>query len=128
MIVFNYYKCHKINPNCGRSHIDSSNWIRSKKTTINPINKRDKYFQYAVTVALNYEEIGKHSERITNIKPFINKYKWEGKNFPSEKDDWKKINKNNVKIALNVLCAKTEKIYPDYVPKHNSNWQNQLFL
>ena len=119
--MFNYYKCHKINPNCGRSHIDSSNWIRSKKTTINLINKRDKYFQYAVTVALNYEEIGKHSERITNIKPFINKYKWEGKNFPSEKDDWKKINKNNVKIALNVLCAKTEKIYPDYVPKHNSN-------
>ena len=28
------------------------------------------------------------------IKPFINKYKWEGKPFPSEKDDWKKIEKS----------------------------------
>ena len=44
-----------------------------------------------MTVALNNEEIGKYSERITKIKPFINKYKWEGINCPSEKDDWKKI-------------------------------------
>ena len=58
---------------------------------------------------LNYEEIGKYSERITKIKPFINKYKWEGINFPSEKDDWKKFGKNNVTIALNVLYAKNEK-------------------
>ena len=26
-----YYKCHKINPNCGRSYICSSDWIKSKK-------------------------------------------------------------------------------------------------
>ena len=31
------------------------------------------------------------------IKPFINKYKWEGKPFPSEKDDWKKLRKVNLK-------------------------------
>ena len=30
-------------------------------------------------------------------------------NFPSEKDHWKKIKKNNVTIALNVLYAKKEK-------------------
>ena len=23
-----YYKCHKINPNCGGSYIDSPNWIK----------------------------------------------------------------------------------------------------
>ena len=28
-----YYKCHKINPN-------SPDWIKSKKTKINPINKK----------------------------------------------------------------------------------------
>ena len=27
---------------------------KNKKTTINPKNKDDKYFQYALTVALNY--------------------------------------------------------------------------
>ena len=48
---------------------------------------------------------------MTKIKPFISKYEWEGINFPSEKDDWKKIEKNNVTVTLNVLYAKKEKIY-----------------
>ena len=58
---------------------------------------------------LNHEEIKKDWQRITKIKPFINKYNWKGINFPSEKDDWKKIKKNNVTIALNVLYAKNKK-------------------
>ena len=41
--VFNYvqllyYKCHKINLNCGGSYINSPDWIKNKKATINPIN------------------------------------------------------------------------------------------
>ena len=89
-----YYKCHKLNPNCSGSYIDSPDWIKNKKATINPINKKDKKrFQYVVTVALNYEEIKKDSQRITKIKLFINKYNWEGTHFPSEKGDWKKSEK-----------------------------------
>ena len=54
-----YYKCHKINPNRGRSYIDSPDWTKSKKATIKPISKKDnRYFKYAVTVALNHKEIG----------------------------------------------------------------------
>ena len=72
-----YYKCHKINPNRGGSYIDSPDWIKNKKATINPINKKDnKCFQYAVTVALNYEEIKKDLQRITKINYFINKYNY----------------------------------------------------
>ena len=42
---------------------------------MNPINKKDgKCFPYVVAVALNYEEIKKNPQRITKIKPFINKY------------------------------------------------------
>ena len=68
-----YYKCHKINANCGGSYIHSPYWIKDKKTTINPINKIDnKCFQYAVTVALNHEEIGKNPERITEINSKFN--------------------------------------------------------
>ena len=53
-------------------------WLDNKQT-INPINKNDyKCFQYAPTSALNDEEIGKCLERITKIKPFIDKY-----NFPN---------------------------------------------
>ena len=35
----------------------------------------------------------KNSERITKIKPFMDKYNWEGINYPSEKDDCKKFDK-----------------------------------
>ena len=42
-------------------------------------------------------------------------------NVLSEKDDWKKFEKNNVTIALKVLYAKNEKIYLAYISKHNSN-------
>ena len=113
-----YYKCHKINLNRSGSYIDSPDWIKNKKATINLINKKDnKCFQYTVTVALNHREIKKHSQIITKIKPFINKYNWEGTNVLSEKDYWKNLQKNNVTIALNVLHAKKAKIYPAYVSK-----------
>ena len=46
-----------------------------------------------------------------SIKPFINKYSWEGISFKSEKDDWKKFEKINTIIALNIFYAKKEKIY-----------------
>ena len=111
VFVFDYvhlmhYKCHKINLNRGESYIDFPDWIKNKTVTINPINKKDnKCFQYTAAVALNYEEIKKDPQRIAKIKPFINKHSWEGINYPSEKDDWKQIEKNNVTIALNVLYA-----------------------
>ena len=90
--------------------------------------KDNKCFQYPVTVALNYEEIKKDPQRITKIEPFINKYSWGGISVPSKKDDWKKIEKNNVTIALNVLHARKEKMYPPYVSKHNSNCENKVIL
>ena len=39
-----------------------------------------------MTVALNYEEIKWNLKRISNIKPFINKYKWKEINYPSKKE------------------------------------------
>ena len=85
--VFDYvqllpYTCHETNPNCGRLYTNSPDWIKSKKATINPINKKNnKCFQYA-TVTLNYGEIIKDLQLTTKFKSFINKYNWEGINFP----------------------------------------------
>ena len=45
-------------------------------------------------------------ERVSNIKPFINKYKWEEISYPSKLDDWKKFEKDNLTIALNILYIK----------------------
>ena len=124
-----YYKCHKINLNRGGLYIDSSDWIKNKKATINPINKNDnKCFQYTVTVALNYGRTKKDPQRITKIKSFLNKYNWEGIHFPSENGVRKKYEKNNVTITLNVLYAKKERIYPAYISSHNSNREKRVIL
>ena len=53
-----------------------------------PIKKDKKCFQYALTVTLNHKGNKKDQQRVTKIKPFINKYNSEGTNCPSEKDDW----------------------------------------
>ena len=82
-----YYKCHKVNARCGGSYIGSKGWIKMKNATINPKNEDEKCFQYVVTVALNYGETESHPERISNIKPFINKYNWKGIYCPSKIDD-----------------------------------------
>ena len=65
---------------------------KHKKARINPINKNNnKCFQYATTLALNHEEIGKHLEKITKVKPWLININdnWEGINCLSEKDDLK---------------------------------------
>ena len=108
-VQFKYYKCDKVNFKRDGSYIDSPDWIKKKKATINPKNIDDKCFQYAATVALSYEEIESHAERVSNIKPFINKYNWEGINHLSKTDDWKTFGKNNPTIALNILYTKEKK-------------------
>ena len=69
----------------------------------NPKSKDDQCFQYAVTVALNYEEIKWNLERLSNFEPFTNTNDWKGTNYPSKIDDWKMFEKSNPKIAINVL-------------------------
>ena len=45
---------------------------------INPVKRKDnKYFQYTITVVLSYGEIKSDPQRITKIKPFIDKYNWK---------------------------------------------------
>ena len=75
---------------------------------------------------LNYEKIKKDLQRITKIKPFVNKYNWERINFPSEKDDWKKFEKNNTTTALNV--AKKEKNISCLHFKTTQIVKNKLFF
>ena len=97
------YNLHKISLNRSGSNIDSPEWLKNKKATINPKNNDDKCFQYALTVALNYEQIKKDPQRISKIKPFINQYNWKDTDVPSHKKDWEKFELNNKSIALNVL-------------------------
>ena len=98
------YNIHKIKLKRGKSCIKSPQWILNKRATINPKNK-DKCFQYSITAALNHQNIENHPERKSNIKPCIDKYNWEGIDFPAGMKDWKKFEQNNKTIALNILYA-----------------------
>ena len=100
-----YYRCHKVNFKRGNSYIDTPDWMKKKKGTINLKNKDDKCFQNAVTLAFNYGEIESHPERVSNTNPFINKYKWKGKNYISTIDDWKTFEKKNLTIALDYFVC-----------------------
>ena len=64
---------------------------KKQKSNNKSKNEDNKCFQYAATVALNYEQIEPPPERDSNIKLFINKYNWERINCPLKIDDWKKV-------------------------------------
>ena len=87
-------------------------------------------FQYAVTVALNHMNISNHPERVKNITPFINKYDWNDIRFPCDSCSWKKFEKNNKYIALNILQIPYDQknIYHAYKSKHNNERKNQIVL
>ena len=82
-----YYHLHKISLKRGRSYIDSPKWLKNKAATINPKNEDDECFKYALTVALNHQNIGKNPQRISKIKRFTDQYKWKGIYFSSHSKD-----------------------------------------
>ena len=125
-----YYDFNKTSLNRGGSYIDSPEWIKNKKSTINPKNNDYKCFQYAVTVALNHHKINKHPQRVSKIKPFIGQYNWKDIDFPFTSKDWKRFELNNESVALNILYVphKTVKIHLAYKSQHNLTCENQVIL
>ena len=62
------------------SELNSLGWLRAKKEAI--ING-DADFEDALDGALNYQTIEKDPQRISKLKPYINKYDWKGIEFPA---------------------------------------------
>ena len=128
-VNFLYYDFNEISLNRGGSYIDSPKWLKDKRKTINPKNNDGKCFQYAVTLALNLDNIDNHPERISKIKPFIDQYNWKDINFASTNKDWKRFELNN-EIALNILYVphNTRKIQVAYKSKQNLTCDKQVVL
>ena len=124
------YHIHKTSLKRGKSYIKSPEWVINKRATINPKNKDNKCFQYSITVALNHQNIENHPERISNIKPFINQYNWEGIVFPAGIKDWKKLEREKKTISLNILyiAPNTKTINLAYKSKCNRKRENQVVL
>ena len=125
-----YYNLNRVSLSRGGSFIDSAKWLRKKKAKTNSKNNDDKCFQYALTAALNYEQIKRDPQRISKIKPFIDKYSWKEIDFTAHNKDWKKFESNNKSIALNILYVpyNTEEIRHAYKSKCNLNRKNQVIL
>ena len=66
--------------------------MENKKATINYKKNHIKCFQYAITVALNHEQIKKDLQKISRIKPFIDQYNWKEIEFPSQKKTGQSLN------------------------------------
>ena len=128
-VNFLCYHFNKTSINRGGSYIDSPKWLKDKKSTINSKNNDDKCFQYALTLALNLDKIKKDPQRVSKIKPFIEKYNWEDIDFPSTSKDWKKLECNN-EVALNILYVpdNTKKINIAYKSKNNLTQEKQIIL
>ena len=128
-VNFLYYDFNKTSINRDGSYIDSPKWLKDKKSTKTPKNNDDKCFQYAVTLALNLDKIKKDLQRVSKIKPFIEKYNWEDIDFPSTSKDWKKFERN-IEVVLNILYVpyNTKQINIAYKSKNNLTQKRQMIL
>ena len=101
-------------------------WLKLKRSVLNPNNNDNKCFQYSVILSLYHEQIGKNYCRISNIKPFINNFNWENINFPPQEQDYKTFEMNNKSIALNVLQDNEQKISHYYKSEFNKTREKQI--
>ena len=106
-----YYKCHKVNLNVVDHILILQTEKKNQKAAINPKNEDDKSFQYAATVALNYEETEWNPEIVSNIKALINKSNWQKTNYSSKIDNWKTLGKHNPTIALDFVYLSYKLVY-----------------
>ena len=125
-----FYDLNRITISKGGSYIESPKWLKDKKCTINQKNNDNKCFQYATTLALKFNNIDKHHQRISKFKPFINNYNWNNINFPTAKKDWNTFELNNKNVALNILYVpfNTKIIEIAYKSKYNLIRDNQIIL
>ena len=62
-------------------------WWKIKRPQLTQIAKDNKCLKCAANVPLDYKETESHTEKVSYIKPFINKYNWEGINYPPKLRD-----------------------------------------
>ena len=123
---------HRLVLTRGGSYIELREWIQNKKAVINPQNKDEECFKWAVIGALHHEDIKHNPERISLLRPYENQYNWKGLEFPVSIKKIDKFEKNNPGIAVNVLFSnkKSQKknIYTVRRSEHNVKSKKQVNL
>ena len=125
------YHIHKTSLKRGNSYIKSPEWVANKKAIINPKNVDNRCFEYSIVVALHHKEIKNHPERIQGIHHYFScEYSWWGIDFLAGIKEWKRFEKNNETIALNILQVPHDeiKITHAYKSEYNHTRKNQVVL
>ena len=120
-IMHLYINFHRLALTRDSCYTELPEWIKNKKAVINPQNKDEECFKWAVIAALHHEEIKHNPERISLLRPYENQYNWKGLEFPASIKKIDKFEKNNLGIAVNVLFSKkkSQNIYTVHRSKHN---------
>ena len=97
---------------------------------INPQNKDEECFKWAVIEALHHEDIKHHPERISLLRSYEKQYNWKGHEFPVSIKKIDKFEKNNPGIAVNVLFSnkKNQNIYTAHRSGRNVKCKKQVNL
>ena len=129
-IMHLYINFHRLALTRGSSHTELPEWIKNKKAVINPKNKDEECFKWAVIEALHHEEIKHNPKRISLMRPHENQYNWKGLEFPVSIKKIDKFEKNNRGIAVNLLFSKkkSQNIYTVRRSEHNVRCKKQVNL
>ena len=76
-----YINFHRLALTRGGSYTELPEWLKSKKAVINPQNKDEECFKWAVIAVLHHEDIKHHLERIILIRSYERHYNWKGLKF-----------------------------------------------
>ena len=114
---------HKIDLCRGASFIDTPEWLKNKKATINPQNANNAYcFMYAIAIALFHEALGNNPDRISKkLIEYVNAFNRHEIDFPASYDDYVLFEKLHDVVALNILYVPFNEvnICPEYISKRN---------
>ena len=129
---------YKIEFRRASSYIPTPYWIDVKKAVVNPKSKNDNFcFVYATTIAIYHKEIGKNPDRISSkLLEHAYKLDWNGIDFPASTPDYKRFEKFNEDIALNILYVpfadederEFDDVRPEYISKFNFTGKIQVVL
>ena len=75
-IMHLYIKFHELALTLGSSYTELLEWMKkmdeNKKAVINPQNKDEGFFKWAVIAAIHHKDIKDHPERISLLTPYEN--------------------------------------------------------
>ena len=81
-IMHLYINFHRLVLTRSSSYTELPEWIKNKEAVINPRNRDEECFKWAVIAALHHEEIKKDHQRISRLRPYEKQYNWKGLEFP----------------------------------------------